>query len=220
MNIKKIGSISAAVLSGVMLVGTIAFAQSSLPGKSLSINSAGAVHMTGTVSVVSGATLSVTSWGGTWQVNAGTLSLANIQVGDTVRVEGTVSSGVNITAKQIKEIPAQPAKPSKIKVDGTISNLNATAGTFTLSTSTMGNTNVTTNSSTKVFLNGDISALANLSNGLMVTVGGSFDATANTITAGTIVSPTVSIINKEGHERWGWLKSLMQLGIKFNNKNK
>lgn len=227
MNIKKIALTSATVVSGIVLAGAVAFAQSALQPMNLSINNSGSVYLTGTVSAVSGSVISVSSWGGTWQINSANAtfspsasSLATIAVGDTVKVDGTISTGMSITATKVKDMTVPLSK----RINGTISNLNATAGTFTLATAKMGNVSVATNSSTHVFLNGNTSTLASLTNGVSATVTGAYNAANNSIVASVVTSPSVTDDddndkNDNGSRGWGWLKNIFNLGIKFP-KNK
>ena len=200
---KKLAVVGVAVVSSLALMGTVAFAQNINP-MSVNITNSGAAHISGTVTAVSGSTISVSSWGGTWTITTSG-SLANIAVGDNVRAQGQVSSGMNITAKKIVEFPVQGFK----KINGTISNFNSTAGTFTLS---MGNktVSVVTNASTQVMVNGAVSTIASLANGMKVTVLGTFDANTNTITASSITAPAISLDNdhktslREKIRGWAW----------------
>lgn len=204
MNTKKVLFTGAAILSGLAMVGTVAFAQMAA-NKNLSIDGSGSVKLTGTVSAVSGTNLSVNTWGGTWQVtNANT---TDIQVGDIVKVNGTVASGMTIGAKKVVEIPSQPIK----KLSGTVSNLNTAAGTFTLTTEHNGVVTVTTNSSTQIFLNGGVSALSSLSNGGTASVSGSMSST-NAMTASFVIVPKIekhgkvmdALLKLHG---WGWFRN-------------
>lgn len=193
------------VLSGVVVLSGLALGAGAFAVANpmhLNISNSGQVQMAGTVSAVSGTTLSVNTWGGTWQVTG--VTTTDIQVGDTVKVNGNVASGMTITAKKVIEVPGQPVK----KLSGVISNLNATAGTFTLTTQHNGAVTVTTNSSTQVFLNGGVSALSSLSNGATASVSGSMTG-AGAMTASFVISPKVekhgkvmdALVKLRG---WGW----------------
>lgn len=111
MNIKTIAVSGAALLSTFALgFGGVAMANSLENQQNLAINASGQVALSGKVSAVSGSTISVTSWLGTWQVNASSATflpqnttLANIAVGDTVKVAGTLGTGMAINAKTIKD---------------------------------------------------------------------------------------------------------------------
>ncbi len=112
MNTKKFLATGAVVLSGLALVGTLAFAQSAANSMSLSINDSGLVKLAGTVTAIAGSNLSVSSWGGTWVVNSTNAAfqppnvgnLAEVKVGDMVKVQGAVSTGMNINATKILDV--------------------------------------------------------------------------------------------------------------------
>src|SRR5258708_2361533 len=149
--LKRIALILTIAVTGLGLTGAVAFANdnaSQANQMSLSINGSGSVHLMGTVSTVNGNTMSVSSWLGTWQVS--NVNNAEVKTGDKVSVEGTLGTGMSVAAKNVVDITAHQ---NLKKMNGTISNLNATAGTFTLATDNNGTVNVTTNTSTQVFLN-------------------------------------------------------------------
>jgi hypothetical protein len=114
---------SSAAAAAILLTGSVAFAQSTQQGAQGSWGMRAGQHrgapgVFGTVSAISGATLTVTSKGfgpnaatSTYTVNAAnatvvkggaTSSLGNIAVGDTVAVQGSVS-GTNVTATVIRD---------------------------------------------------------------------------------------------------------------------
>ena len=124
----------------------------------LQIGPKGAVLLRGTVDSVSSGSVTVKSWGGDWTVNVpasasvlpqGT-ALSDMKQGDFVGVQGTVDSTTNFTvdAKLIRDWTERQAVRQEIKsnvqavhatmsaapriVQGTLSNLDATAETFTL----------------------------------------------------------------------------------------
>ena len=127
----------------------------------LQIGAKGNVLLRGTVESVSSGSVTVTSWGGAWTVNvpanasvlpSGT-ALSSFQQGDFVGVQGTIDSTTNFTvnASLIRDWTARQALHQEIKanvqavkqeragaprtVEGTLSNLDATAETFTLTNS-------------------------------------------------------------------------------------
>ena len=199
---KKITSIaltSALALAGIMMINTPALAQNTTNSHmSVTITNSGNAHIKGTVTAVTSSTISVSSWGGTWVVNTQGATipggLAQIIVGDTVMVNGAVTTGMNIQAKTITDkTKPQNTNDAMKKISGTISNFNATAGTFTLTNST-GNINITTNASTTVHIGGNTSTVANLSNGITATVAGTFTQSTNTLLATTIKSPAHPVV--------------------------
>ncbi|MDO8530403.1 MAG: DUF5666 domain-containing protein [bacterium] len=216
LSIKKIFLASTAILSGMLLTATVAFAVNGSP-MSLNITESGNVHLKGTVSAVSGSTVSVTSWGGTWTVNTlgATIpsGLTEVKVGDHVKVNGKITGGMNITATTLTDHTKNPNETRRT-ISGTVSNLNVTAGTFTLATQNSGNVNIATNATTKVYLSGNLSTLASLSNGATATVHGSWNSTTNILTASTVKSPKLqAAINTEFH---GKFKGIFKLFEKFS----
>src|SRR3989338_3833988 len=108
---RKSAIIATTLISSMVLTAGVAFAQSSHQNMSLSINNSGSAHLTGKVTAISGSTISVTSWAGTWSVDASSAifvspsaSLSDIKISDEVKVSGTITSGMSIKAKTIKDI--------------------------------------------------------------------------------------------------------------------
>ena len=120
----------------------------------LNVSSGGKVLLRGTVSAVSSDSVTVKSWGGDWTVNvpssakvlpSGT-ALSSFAQGDFVGVQGTAnaSAGWTVDATLIRDWTAraqikanvqavkQEVKSAARVVQGTLSNLDATAATFTL----------------------------------------------------------------------------------------
>lgn len=115
----------------------------------------------GTIVSVSSGSVTVKSWGGNWTVNVPSsaqvlpdgVALSSFQAGDFVGVQGTVDSSSNWTvdATLVRDWTARQALNQQIKTNiqqaqttmsggprvtqGTLSNLDATAQTFTLTTS-------------------------------------------------------------------------------------
>lgn len=188
-----------------VLATSFAFAQitSSQPKPSFSITAtpSGNVRLMGTLKSTSGTTLTVTSWGGDWSVDASnakllrrfgaTSSLSEFQVGDELSVMGTISSSGSwsITATTVRDEWIQVKNANSY---GTISNLNVSAGTFTLTTSGKGALQVSTSSNTKIYLNGGSATLSNLANGMMARVTGVWDRSMSTILANAVRARTAS----------------------------
>jgi len=206
ITLKKIGIAGAIAVVGLALAAGAVFAQSSANTMSLSINNSGSVDLTGTVSLVSGSAISVSSWLGTWVVNVtpttmlqNGLTLSNIKTGDTVKVSGTLGTGMSINATKVKD-----SAVSLHNFTGTTSNVNATAQTFTLTTHNKGSYNVVANSNTQIVVNGNLATFGNISNGVQASVFGSLNTTTSTITATTIkIPPMVKSNNKENSEGHG-----------------
>lgn len=130
------------------------------PKMVLQIGPAGRVLLRGNVDSVSATSITVKSWGGDWTVNVPTtaevmprdVALTDFKQGDFVGVQGTVnqSSGWTIDASLVRDWTARQALNQEISsnvqaahqemaarpriVQGTLSNLDATAQTFTLTT--------------------------------------------------------------------------------------
>ncbi len=106
---KKILLGAVVTVSTLALSATAALANNGSLGQSLVIDNSGNAAIVGNVASVSGSTLGVSSWGGTWSVNVAnatflpenTSGLSAIKVGDTVKVSGTITSGMSITAKKV-----------------------------------------------------------------------------------------------------------------------
>lgn len=125
----------------------------------LEVNPRGRVLLRGTVDSVSAGSLTVKSWGGSWTVNVSSASkvlpngtaLSSFQQGDFVGVEGTVSQDASLTidAALVRDWTERKAVHQEIRqniqsvhqemrsgtprvVEGTVSNLDTSAETFTL----------------------------------------------------------------------------------------
>ena len=127
----------------------------------LSVGAGGKVLLRGTIDSVSATSITVKSWGGSWTVNVPTTasvlpqgdSLSNYQQGDFVGVQGTINTGASWTvdATLVRDWTARQALKQEIQtnvqsvhqtvasgprtIQGALSNLDATAETFTLTTS-------------------------------------------------------------------------------------
>ncbi len=126
----------------------------------LQVGPAGKALLRGTVSSASASSVTIKSWGGDWTVNVGTTAnvlpqgtaVSDFKVGDFVGVQGTIDSSASWTvdATLIRDWTARQAMSQEVKtnvqavhqvmsagprtVQGTISSLDATAQTFTLTT--------------------------------------------------------------------------------------
>lgn len=124
----------------------------------LTVSAAGKVLLRGTVSAVSTGSVTVKSWGGDWTVNVPTTAdvlpqgstVSGFQTGDFVGVQGTIdqSGSWTVTASLIRDWTARQALNQEIKtnvqavrqteasgprtIQGVLSNLDASAQTFTL----------------------------------------------------------------------------------------
>ena len=150
---------AAAGIIGFLATAGIAFAQAAQSEQMLvQIGPAGKVLLRGTIDSVSASSLSVKSWGGDWTVNVGPsatvlpqgVALSSFKQGDFVGVQGSVDSSAawTVTASLVRDWTARAAETAQIKanveavkverasaprtVQGTLSNLGATAQTFTL----------------------------------------------------------------------------------------
>ena len=170
----------------------------------LQIGPKGAVLLRGTIDSVSSGSVTVKSWGGDWTVNVpasasvlpqGT-ALSDMKQGDFVGVQGTVDSTANFTvdAKLIRDWTERQAVRQEIRsnvqavratmsriVQGTLSNLDATAETFTLTNAAGTAYSVSLSSGAKVIgKNFTTIQLSQATNGDMVRV------------YGTVASSTIS----------------------------
>ena len=142
----------------------------------LQVNGRGKVLIRGTVESVSNNSLSISSWGGTWTINVGSstdvvpsgVTLANINQGDFVGVEGSVDSSADltITATLVRDWTARRVLTQQIRsniqavretmssvphvVQGTLSNLDSTGETFTLTNARGTAYNVTLSSGAEI----------------------------------------------------------------------
>ncbi len=124
----------------------------------LTVGAAGRVLLRGTISAVSAGSVTVKSWGGDWTVNVPSAAevlpqgstVSGFQAGDFVGVQGTIDQGASwtVTASLIRDWTARQALNQEVKanvqavrqteaagpktIQGVLSNLDATAQTFTL----------------------------------------------------------------------------------------
>jgi hypothetical protein len=225
--------ISILALSGALIISTfafagVAFAQTTPPGNSAWGRMQGQSRspgVYGTVSAVSGNTITVNSKGfgqnptaTTYTVDATNAtvkkagvasSVANIAVGDTVMVAGTVS-GTSVTTTTIRDgvvaggfgdrgmMMGRGVYGTVVSNDGS-STLTVTSIARPGSTSTVGTTyTVTVTSTTKYTKNGAGTTLGNIAVGDTVMVGGKVSGTtitATTVSDGVVAPKTGAGIN-------------------------
>ena len=143
----------------------------------LEVSPRGKALLRGTVTAVSANLLTVTGWGGSWTINVPAsaqilphgMALSSFQQGDFVGIEGTVSQDANFTvdATLIRDWTARKAAHQEIKqniqsvramqrsetpriTEGTVSALDTSAQTFTLTTKSGMNYSVSLTSSARV----------------------------------------------------------------------
>jgi hypothetical protein len=201
---KKILITSVVLLILSILVSPLAFAkddkdkdnkESAQIGFFISAERNGNVKLVGTLKSISGNSLTVTSWGGDWIVDAssaklirrlgGTSNLSEFQAGDQLSIQGTVlTSGWSVTAKKIQNLSIQVKNAD---FSGTISALNVSARTFILKTAKRGDLQVSVNSDAKIYINKDKAAqLSDLSNGMIARIKGVWNRNASTVLASWI----------------------------------
>ncbi len=171
----------------------------------LQIGPTGKVLLRGTIDSVSATSLTVKSWGGDWTINvpasAGVMpqgvALSSFHQGDFVGVHGTVnqSSSWTIDATLVRDWTARQALNQEIKnnvqtvhremaagprtIQGVLSNLNASAQTFTLTSSEGTAYSVTLASGAKLLAqNWATLDLSKVSNGDTVRVYGTISGSA------------------------------------------
>ena len=230
----KLITLFSVLVIGTTLLTSVAFANTVSSQMSVSINESGKTQLKGSVLSVNSAnsTMVVSSFGGSWTVNAlnatvktnseSSIVFSDVKVGDTVVVSGTASQTATvITATSI--MVKKPANPNIRTILGSVVGINVSAGTFTINPlfTLFGNhspVNVKIDASTKMTLNGNTTAFGSLQNGNSVLVAGAWDASANLLTA-TSIKATTKVVNKEQ----GWDKGLLgKIGLKlgFGHKDK
>jgi len=157
-----LGILGTLAFAGVAFAQTTATPVATAPVASqpqvLTVGAAGKVLLRGTVSAVSAGSVTVKSWGGDWTVNVPATAevlpqgstVSGFQTGDFVGVQGTIdqSTSWTVTASLIRDWTARQALNQEVKanvqavrqteaagpktIQGVLSNLDATAQTFTL----------------------------------------------------------------------------------------
>lgn len=187
--------------------------------QSVNIGPQGNVSLRGSITAISGSSWTVASWGGAWTVDVSgatvapkgsTSTITSFSVGDNVVVNGTASaSGLTVTAKTVAEATSfmgmgggSAGGPGKMggfgggfrgaRADmGTISDLDTSTGSFTLTPKTGSAVTIDTTSATTVTVGTTTSSLAALANGMyafVIPVQGS--STSSPITAAKIIAST------------------------------
>jgi len=191
------------VVLGSLLVSGVAFAATQRGTDGLGGRRGHAVGMFGTVSAVNGTTVTVTSKGfganatqttytvdatkATVTKNGSASSLANVSVGDTVSVEGTVS-GTNVAATAIRDGVGMMGRGigRAPGVFGTIASVNGTSITVTSKMGPAGSTSTTYTvdaTSATVTKNGLASSVSGIVVGDTVMVQGTVNGTSVTATS-------------------------------------
>lgn len=173
----------------------------------VSINKSGHAKLVGTLSAVSGSTLTINSYGGAWTIDTSKAklirrfgaasSVAEFQIGDLVTINGEISTGAwTITAKEVRDESIKARNSNPI---GVLSNLNTVAGTFTLTNKAGKVFQISTASSTPIRLNSKSgpATLTDLSNGMTVQVWGVENTGQSTIAA-TRVAASLKRISLNG----------------------
>ena len=166
----------------------------------VTISASGQANLAGTLKSMTSTTLTVASWGGDWTVNVssttklsrkndGKSMLSEFAVGDMIRVEGKASTtGLwTIDAKKVWDSSIE----LRSDLRGTISNLSGS--TFTLTTKKGVAVAVTLNADAKIMLMGKTATSADLSNGMMVTVVGVWNAGKSTLMASKVTATPLKV---------------------------
>jgi hypothetical protein len=107
------------------LIATVSSAHASSTHRmSLSITTQGSTRLEGTVSAISGSTISVSSWLGTWTANAGSakflpegsITLSGIKTGDQVVIRGAITNGMVINATAVTDLTTNTFAAPAMKV--------------------------------------------------------------------------------------------------------
>ncbi len=200
-----VGFLASAGLAFAQTTTTTSTVPSSTQPMVLQIGAKGAVLLRGTVDSVSSDSVTVKSWGGDWTVNVPTsakvlpqgTTVSDMKTGDFVGVQGTVDSTGNfmVNATLIHDWTARQALNQEIKtnvqsvretmasgprtIQGTLSNLDATADTFTLTNAAGTAYSVTLDSGAKILgKNWATITLGQATNGDTVRVYGTVSSTA------------------------------------------
>jgi len=148
--------------------------------------------MEGKLASISGTNLTVTSWGGNWNVDAssaklarrfgGASNLTEFLAGDSLTIIGTVATTSSWTIKA-KAVRNEFIQVKNANFSDTISNLSASGFTLTTTKQTI---QVTVDSNTKVRLDNKTSTFASLTNGMTAQVKGVWNRTQSTVMASNI----------------------------------
>lgn len=139
--------------------------------------------------------------------------LANIAVGDIISFRGTVDqsvSGLTVKAEQVKD---WTAVETKAKIEGIVTSINATLGSFTIKNGS-GTTTVQTGSSTSFKKDGVAATFASLFLNAKVKVQGLLNASSSVVTAQSVAIDTDDDNSWDHNDRkeWRtWIKSKVWL---------
>jgi hypothetical protein len=176
------------------------------------------ISLLGKVTAVSGNTITVDGRNKSWTVNlTGSttlyglgikkIALNQIQVGDKILVKGSIADK-NSTIINAGVVQNLSAHVLKINLKGIVSNLNAAARSFTLTLANNKTVNVilTPDASFKLdekSTSTATSSIANLQNGLVVSVSGIMNRNSTTTLTGSSVkiSATTTLQAEDGHQK-------------------
>jgi hypothetical protein len=143
----------------------------------------------GTVSSVDGDTVTITGKdGSTYKIDGsktkptrrlgGAMDNADIQVGDSLTVSGTVADDGTVTPTSVRDTSVEA---KSLSYSGTVTALGDSS--FTFQTKARGTLTVSYDSSTSILLNGKADTIADLAVGQTVTMTGTLNTTSKTIAA-------------------------------------
>jgi len=217
MNIRtKIGSITAATLLAVMPLAASANTLSASGSTGITISPSGIVRVIGADVTAVGTNVIdavlnlgnavinvVLNTSGNTQVVANgskTATTSDIAVGDSVAFKGTLSSSssstLTVAASKVRDMTNFPFPHIAA---GTLTSVNLTNGSFTVSGKDNTSTTVLTNASTSITLNGTTTALAALPVNSKVVVIGTQN-TDGTITATKVLVNSHAAIGKDNRQ--------------------
>lgn len=187
-------------LPGRMHYQNSSTANPAIMGQEIKHNTVSPTYVSGTVSAVSGESITLNASSTTYTVDAtsakiyrkfgATMQVTDIQTGDTLQVRGTVN-GTSVTATTIRDLSQQQQNAS---FSGSVTAVNGS--NFTLLTKNRGSQTINTTSSTTFKENGITSAsISNVTVGENVETYGVWDSTNSTVAAAgvTIVVKTETI---------------------------
>lgn len=147
----------------------------------------------------------------------GAEGLANIAVGDIVSFRGTIDqavTGLTVNARQVKD---WSSVETKAKLEGIVTSINATLGSFTVSKRNA-TTTVQTSSSTKFTEDGDTASFADIFLNAKVKIQGFFNASTSVFTASSVEidEDHDDGWDKDDRKQWrDWIRS--KVWLKFWN---
>lgn len=148
--------------------------------------------------------------------NGKDVARADIAVGDTVSFRGALDQAVNGLVVKAKVVKDWSKTEAKAKLNGTVSSINSSLGSFVV---THGNstTTVETNSSTDFEVNGKDGAFADLFLNAKVKIQGMFNASSTVFTANEVEIASSSKKHDDKHAFRNWLRSKIWLKIGKND---